>query len=325
MKVKGTATSFAGSDLDGSTTAEIERPPLLSLGLPVYNGQRYLEETLECIASQTFEDFELIIADNGSTDRTEEICRAYAASDPRIRYVRSETNLGAAPNYNRAFTLSSGKYFKWVADDDLYAKEFLERCVEALEADPEIVLACSAAVDIDEDGNLLCEIDSDLHVDAAYPHERFRYLSCINHACLQVFGVIRADVLRRTPLIASYVGSDRVLLAELALHGRFVELPERLFLHREHPNRSTRAIPDLRSRAAWFDTRAKKRQHFPTSRLFGEYLAAIGRSPLAVADRVRCSYQLLRWWKHNGIAVWEEVRTALWAAGTETRSSTHRC
>ncbi|HEY8468160.1 MAG TPA: glycosyltransferase family 2 protein [Longimicrobiales bacterium] len=282
--------------------------PTVSLGLPVYNGERYLEETIESILRQSYTDFELIISDNASTDRTEEICRRFVRRDGRVRYRRNERNIGAAPNYNLTFQLARGRYFKWVAHDDLYEPTFLERCVAALDSDPEVVLAYAAAVDIDEHGRFLGNVDFDLHVDAPHAHERFRYLVCINHSCLPIFGVIRADVLRKTPLMGSYVASDRVLLAELALHGRFHEIPERLFLHREHPQRSTRAIPDLRARAVWFDTRLVRGQRLPTLRVFAEYVSAIRRAPLELDQSARCWIHLLRWWKHNWRTVVSELR-----------------
>lgn len=288
--------------------------PRVSLGLPVYNGDRYLEEALESICSQTFRDFELIVSDNASTDRTSEICRKLAERDPRVRYFRNETNVGAAPNYNRVFALARGEFFKWVAHDDLYDPDYLLRCVEALDRDPGVVLAHSAAVDIDAEGKVLGEVRFALHTDSPRPHERFRYLTCVDHPCFQAFGLIRTDVLRRTPLIGSYVGSDRVLIAELALQGRFFESPETLFLHREHPQRSTRAIPDLRARVAWFDARARKAPAFPTLQIYGGYWGALRRSRPGLLETMRCSVQLLRWWKHNLNRVGRELRALLTGA-----------
>ncbi len=114
--------------------------PLLSVGMPVYNGQNYLAFTIEAILSQSFTDFELIISDNGSTDETEAICRAYAAQDARIRYERVEENLGAAYNFNRVFELARGRYFKWAAHDDYFTADYFERCIQVLEQNPAVVL-----------------------------------------------------------------------------------------------------------------------------------------------------------------------------------------
>src|SRR5512141_2931759 len=114
--------------------------PRISIGLPVYNGEKYLELTIKSILAQSFTDFELIIADNASTDRTQEICQIYAARDRRIRYLRNEQNLGAAPNHNRVFQLSSGEYFKWSGYDDLIKPDFLAKCIDILDRNPSVAI-----------------------------------------------------------------------------------------------------------------------------------------------------------------------------------------
>ena len=108
--------------------------PRVSIGMPVYNGADHVAKAIQAILSQTFEDFELVISDNASSDGTDQICRRYAALDPRIRYCRNDHNLGAAANYNRVFELARAEYFKWAAHDDLYAPEYLERCVAELDS-----------------------------------------------------------------------------------------------------------------------------------------------------------------------------------------------
>lgn len=119
----------------------------VSIGMPVYNGEPFLRETLDAILAQTFRDFELIISDNASTDATEQICREYAAQDKRISYSRNQQNIGASANFNRVFKLSSGEYFKWSAADDLHASDFLAKCVEILDRDRSVVL-CHSQVQI---------------------------------------------------------------------------------------------------------------------------------------------------------------------------------
>lgn len=106
--------------------------PRVSVGMPIYNGERFLKAAIESILAQTLTDFELIISDNGSTDQTQEICQAYATKDQRIRYYRSAQNFGASWNHNRVFELSTSEYFKWAACDDICKPEYLEQCVEIL-------------------------------------------------------------------------------------------------------------------------------------------------------------------------------------------------
>src|SRR5215212_10104103 len=107
--------------------------PRVTVGIPVYNGAKYLGQAIESVLAQTFADFELIICDNASTDATAAIALDYAARDPRVRYARNRENLGVGRNFNRLIELGMGQYFKWLAADDVIAPEFLERCVEALD------------------------------------------------------------------------------------------------------------------------------------------------------------------------------------------------
>jgi Glycosyl transferase family 2 len=215
--------------------------PRVSIGLPVYNGENYLAETLDSILAQTFRDFELIISDNASTDGTEAICRRYAASDQRIRYVRNAENLGAAKNYNRVFQLARGEYFKWNGHDDPLAPTFLERCVEALDRDPELVLcfarirAIDARGDEHEVGPLTARtFAAKPQLGSAQAHVRFYHTVVADHPQGAIFGLIRQGVLAQTALIGSYRSSDLTLLGELALRGRFHQIPEPLQDRRFH-------------------------------------------------------------------------------------------
>ena len=97
--------------------------PMITVGMPVYNGDKYIEQAIESILSQTFGDFEFLISDNASTDRTREICLDYAVSDSRIHYLRNDVNLGAARNYNRLFEIGSAPYFRWMNADDVAEKK----------------------------------------------------------------------------------------------------------------------------------------------------------------------------------------------------------
>src|SRR5215510_12797807 len=113
--------------------------PRISIGLPVYNGEKFLREALDSLLTQTFEDFELILSDNASTDETPAICRVYAAADKRVRYVRNAANIGVYRNFNRVFQLASGKYFKWAAADDVCQRDLLAKCLRVLETDSDVV------------------------------------------------------------------------------------------------------------------------------------------------------------------------------------------
>lgn len=273
--------------------------PRLSIGLPVYNGQKYLGSTVDSILRQPFGDFELIISDNASTDATQEICRTYAAGDRRVRYHRNERNLGVAWNHNRVFELSSGEYFMWAAYDDVRAPEYISKCVEFLSRNPETVLCYSKIGCIDEHGQISPAKYESLNVDSPMPEERFRSLIRMDHTCEMMYGVIRRAVLIKTGLNGRYPDSDRVLLAELALHGPFYEIPERLFFRREHAQQSTIAAPSRYERMAWFAPEKAGKIVFPYFREFKEFLSAIGRAPVCRSERIRCFLLMIRWLGEN--------------------------
>src|ERR1700722_6330272 len=122
---------------------EVTAAPRLSIGLPVYNGENYLAETLDSLLGQSYENFELIISDNASTDGTAGICRSYMKQDSRIRYICQPRNIGLAPNHNFLVGEARGELFKWADHDDLCARDLLASCVDALDEYPDVVLAYS--------------------------------------------------------------------------------------------------------------------------------------------------------------------------------------
>jgi glycosyltransferase involved in cell wall biosynthesis len=268
----------------------------VSIGLPVYNGQKYLSVAIDSVLAQTYRNFELIISDNGSTDRTQEICESYAARDSRIKYFRHPVNRGAGFNYNFVFREASGEYFKWLAHDDFIAPNYLESCVAALQSDPGAVLAYTHHVDVDENGASLRTVSrtkgQDENVSA-----RFWDLMEGLYTCEEVFGLIRSSILRRTPLIADYTDSDRTLLGELALYGKFEEVREPFFFHRIHAESSVRQNPLFRQRAVWFNPNLRGRLVLSAWRQFLQMLGAIMRAPLGIRDRSACYWQAIRWFK----------------------------
>lgn len=270
--------------------------PRVSIGMPIYNGEQFLEAAIESILVQTFTDFELIISDNASTDRTREICRAYALQDQRIRYYRNELNIGVSANFNRVFKLSTGEYFKWAAADDVCASTFLERCIEALDQKPSVVLCYPKTRIINEHGQLLRNSLLKLSTMSPVPHKRFNSFILANHGCFQLFGVIRRAILETTSLHGKYVGSDRNLLAELSLIGQFYEVPEHLFFQREHPRTSWNLWPDDRERLIYFDPTGKAgRLYLPTWKRGIEYLKSVWRAPLRWSERLLCYAQIGKW------------------------------
>lgn len=278
------------------------KTPKISIGLPVYNAERFLRSALDSVLSQTFADFELIISDNASTDGTPVILEEYALKDGRIKLFRNERNLGAAENFNSVFRLASAEYFKWIAYDDMCGPEFLERCVEVLDREPDVALCYPKTVLVDVNGNEIRKYDDRLNMLHRYPHERLRhYLTKVNLANA-VFGLIRSSVLRDTRLLGKYFGADYILLMEICLQGKFFEIPEFLFLRRDHERNSRRL--SKKEIAVWWDSSRTHVYKFIQSRLISEQFIAINRSHLGWYQKSLCYAQIARWitrlWRAKG-------------------------
>ena len=276
--------------------------PRVSIGLPVFNGENYIEATINSILRQSFTSFELVISDNASSDQTQRICETYVAKDPRIRYYRNDTNIGPAKNFNLVVELSSGEYFKWAAHDDLLAPTFLQKCLAVLDRDPSVALSYPAARIVDENGEFVMDYEVRLKTDSPSAHVRFRDL-LRGHSCFEVFGLIRASVLRRTPLMGNYGHGDGVLLARLGLMGRFQEIDEYLFFPRRHSSQSAyvygaydNLLPDYHRYTVWFDPTKKGRVIFPHWRIAYEFCESVASyGALRPHERGICYYCVCVW------------------------------
>jgi glycosyltransferase involved in cell wall biosynthesis len=223
----------------------------------VFNGERHLEQALRSLVDQTFPDLEILVSDNASTDRTWEICQDFAATHRCIRLLRNPTNLGASANYNLLVAQARGNYFKWAAHDDNCRPTFIAECAGLLDAEPAAVLCYPSTLIIDDAGRVLSRYRDRLHIDAPAPADRLRLYLRRNFLgqhgmCNPIFGLVRVELLRRTRLIQNFIGSDRTLLAHLALLGRIVETPSYLFERRIHARTSTMANRHSSTLTAWF-------------------------------------------------------------------------
>jgi glycosyltransferase involved in cell wall biosynthesis len=277
--------------------------PRLSVGLPVYNGERYLAGSLDSLLGQTYENFELIISDNASQDGTADICRDYEKLDSRVTVFHQPRNIGLSPNHNFVVAQAKGELFKWASYDDLYAKELFERCVNALDAYPNVVLAHSWTALIDDVTGTRQALTYPLATSAARAPQRFRSL-LNDRGGDDIYGVVRSTVLQRALPHDSYHHSDRTIVAKLSLHGPFHQVPEWLYFRRVHPEQAEQACPTIRSRCANMDPRRANRLRHPVARLYGEYvwayIAAIRESPLSATERRECYRSLAQWVFHRG-------------------------
>ncbi len=268
------------------------KQPYVSIGLPVYNGEKFIKEAIESILTQTFGNFELIISDNASTDNTEKICRQYAAQDTRISYHRHGENRGASWNFNHVFHLAKGKYFKWAAADDVCASSFLARCVEILEGDSSVVLAYPKTIFTKSNGQKWWLGKSVPQLASNQDYERFRAVIS-DFWCLEVFGLMRTQTLQNTSLIAPYYGSDKLLLTQLSLKGRFEEVPEFLFFRRCHKLQSSRL--SAQEREVWIDPINNLKPKFLGNKSFLRYFSTIWQAKLDWYNRTNCLLVLLQY------------------------------
>lgn len=280
----------------------------VSVGLVAFNGEPFIADAIGSLLDQTFADFELLILDNASTDRTRDICRAYAARDTRVRYLRNERNIGAAANCNRAFSLSHGRYFKWAAHDDVCAPSYLARCVEVLDKEPSVVLCHTETRYINHDGTparldeasgrfidndgVQWSLDTAGRMDSARVSERFNDLLLHTVNSFEIFGVIRRAALQRTSLFRRYYASDRALLAELILQGRAVRIQDALFLRRCHAKQASRQ--SIVGRARVVDPETPEWVRCTGWRNVLAYLSAVWKARMSPMEKARCFGTLVR-------------------------------
>jgi glycosyltransferase involved in cell wall biosynthesis len=275
----------------------------ISIGLPVYNGENYLELAIQSILTQTFTDFELIISDNASTDRTAEICRRSIQQDQRIRYFRNDTNIGAAKNYNLVFELARGQYFKWASHDDIIAPTYLERCLEVLENESDVVLCFPRISYIDAQGKVYQAQRGDISLCANRPgrrmHDFVSYGLKSPDIFWAIFGLIRKETLGETELIGSYNASDQTTLVQLLLRGKMYQVSDYLYFRREHSNASMTKFKTERERLAWFDPSLKKKIVWAHWKLLIKFIESVRNSKLKSWDKMHCQSEIFRRYLHE--------------------------
>lgn len=272
--------------------------PALTIGLPVYNGERYLRESLTSLLDQDFDDFELIVADNASTDSTEEIVRSLMATDTRIKYIRHGRNLGAAYNHNFVLDLAAGEFFKWASDDDVYDRSFLSSCINLLRAEPSSILAHCSTAYIDAEGAVVNVYSYSLRTDSKNTIARY-WSMLFTQGGDDFYGVIRLRTLKECAPCSSSHYAERPLMAELALRGRFLHHPGVLYQRRDHPHRAERLAETVMDRAANYRPTQHGQGRLARFGMFTfyvlEYVEGIHRVQLTLIEKIGCLIVLNLW------------------------------
>ncbi len=292
-----------------------EQSPAVSILLPVYNGEKYVTEAIKSALAQSFAKIELVITDNASTDRTSDICQAFAREDSRVKYSRSFSNRGLAWNHNHAFLKSAGDYVMWMGSDDVLDKDYVQSCKCRLDSDHSAVVCFTNSFHVNERGERKRHVTENDTINSARASERFGRIIQPEHWCDAIFGLMRREALDETRLHGPYADSDRVLLAELALRGTFAFIPDYLYTRRVHSEGTTWKARALRDRSIIFDPRNATKLVFPFLLKARGFLNAINDSGLGTAERRRCYRSLAGWfWRHRTLVrhdLSEELTCAL--------------
>ena len=298
-----------------------EALPLVTVGMPVRNGRRFIREAIESILAQTMPELELVICDNCSTDNTEEICREYMARDSRVRYFRNERNLGPAENHNRCIAHARGKYFRWNAHDDILDPKYLEKVIAVLEQDLSVANCHCHTRRITEDGSAKPDYIYVIGTDHPSLPVRFRRLINVNHKThweYEIFGTCRLDQVKQCPGQMTYAHGDRIHLVRMVLFGRFVEVPELLFTAREHSGQSL-ALSTRRSKylnflgtgpippAEWWNPDLKGKATWPEWFLLSNYWRMVGEVKMPWHHRQLCRLFVLEWALRNSHKLFRDV------------------
>jgi glycosyltransferase involved in cell wall biosynthesis len=267
----------------------------LSVGMPVYNGANFIKETIDSILNQSFQDFELNIIDNASTDDTALICQDYTKLDSRIKYYRNEKNIGAHPNFNKAFLVSNSKYFRWSSCNDILAPELFKRCIDVLDNDENIVLCYSNTKVFHETLDTAIDeiINLELMDNASYLRmtNYIKFLE-INQFHYPLYGVIRSEILRKTKLMRSMNCADGCLLAELTLYGKFMLLPDYLFYRREGKGASTHGFNEMQQTKYNYPDLDKL--YFQKVKYYLTFIRTVFLSKLPSQDKLKLYYEVVK-------------------------------
>ena len=259
---------------------ETETPPLVSIGMVIYNEEQYIQEALDSLISQDFKDFELIISDNASLDSTQQICLDYASRDNRIRYYRNDTNIGAIENFNRAFKLSSGKYFMWAGGHDLWSGNYISDCLDIMEMNPNVIVAYPKTVWINENAEELNIKSGFVDTQGGWIISRFNIIIWISKNAIH--GLIRSESLEKTKLVRRTAAPDELLLAELSLFGDFAHAQKSTWYRRINRKTDSKKLYIERC----FSTNKKFKYRLQYWRLCYGYIDLIWKGPITLMQKL---------------------------------------
>ena len=226
-----------------------EMQPDVTVGIPVYNGELYIQKAINSVLSQSYTNFELIISDNASTDSTEVICKEFARNDSRIKYVRHQINQGADFNFNFVLSEAKSKYFVWLGADDYWEATFLEKNIAKLESNNNIVGSIGLVKfygieDFYIKKNLVFKIKNKMKRGSNDEYEKYTHVRPVSGSYEKkasiylrfdqasfVYGLFRTEKLRNRMVSVNMAGWDLILILNVLKDGDLYVIDE-VLLHR---------------------------------------------------------------------------------------------
>lgn len=269
--------------------------PKVVVGLPVYNGERYLAAAIESHLGQSFGDFQLVISDNGSTDATADICSEYARKDGRVTHVRSDTNQGLLWNHRRVLDAISApeQYFRWAGADDILEPGLLQEMVTTLDTRPDVEAVVPNTKNIDADGRMIGAMDRVLDLQSDDVLDRARDILVADYQHVIAYGLLRASTLRSMRTQPNYPGWDPIFAWELVLRGKMAQTVEFALFRRLHAGSISR-VKTVGEMRTWVEPTAKTGLGFPNWMWSYERMRTFMSSPLSPRNRLRVGVLVAR-------------------------------
>ena len=278
--------------------------PLVSVGLPVHNGENYIVGAIESILNQTYRNIELIISDNASTDNTGGICQKYTLIDNRVKYYRLNDNCGAMVNHNRVLDLAKGKYFQWICHDDECEQTYIQKCVGILEENEQIICCFSVIKFIDGKDNVLRLSKNELSIFDDSRLERMKKFVDLQKASVDIFcamyGLFRTASIKKLGPLGTYIAGDQVYLLKMVFDGKLYQLNDPYLSRREHPSTALIALPKLphykkyKEATRWGEAKCNPMIVLVNWKLMKEAFSYFSRYPMRILEKMKCFTVLFR-------------------------------
>jgi glycosyltransferase involved in cell wall biosynthesis len=287
---------------------------LVTIGVPVYNGERFLPQCLDSLLSQTYRAFVLLISDNASTDRTQQICHGYVKSDPRVRYHRNPLNIGLYGNFNQVLRLIRTPYIKLASADDFWAPTMLADAIQQMQSDASLVLCYPRAVLVNEDGEEIGRYDKSPNLMEVDPTLRFRRVLNESGLINQLMGVMRTAAVHSMLPLMKQPAADWVFLAELSLYGKIMELPKFQYFRRFHEGSSSWDRESQSHQVRLVSSEGTRRVHLRAWKHHCGLMRRVVHSPLSFKAKMELLHFLGRRAVWDRAALIDECRQLLWPA-----------